>query len=733
MADLTEEERTIILSNPFGNSLDGVREALRNAQEDAQGEAFDAERSNPWLEAVSKLFAALCFSRARRWLASRIEKRRHLFSNLGDICTRLENHELPSQVFRPLSQLVLNQASDIDIWTAVIAVIDTQNRDTPPTYHPLSWPPFKYSATEADAEVFDEICNSTHCAVGGFHQKYFEGHEWNSRAAEVWQRSKHLYSDSEKKWLHLPLQPTEENVCSWWLGLQNDFLATERAAYFGRPIQYEDGSDSEDYDSDSEHCGSVSRYSQELELLVKKKKTGSAVEQHDCRDVLAIGRLAQSEQTEAKELLLKLGSAVREVFAQQPTRRFVHAFTLTGKTMETWVFDRSGPYSGATFNVHEEPEKFVQVLCGYLMMGDKELGLDIFTEEKDGRLFVTIPVNPCATESIRLELNSKPIFYRRAIVSRATTCFPAKPIGAPEFDRVVKYSWIPSTWTPEADLLSKANEHRVQGVAKMLGYEREITRISKLRDGLAFSTPHKDQIPYDDRVLRVLAVTPLGRPLEEFESILELLECLRDAIKVHRSLYMESGILHGDISVNNIIITEPAKAGGYKGMLIDLDSARDITKGPSGTRHRTGTIEFMAIGVLLGRQHTYRHDLESFLYVFIWLCFVYGPKGKGKKPTNALQDWSTFGRTFKSRSKVKFCDMGIGFQLLMEDYPAVCGECVKQFITTIHDILFKVRPGVEVQPHEYTPEEPDAMYGPILEAFEKTIREIREQGWGPQN
>ncbi|KAG6108507.1 hypothetical protein E4U13_006408, partial [Claviceps humidiphila] len=302
------------------------------------------------------------------------------------------------------------------------------------------------------------------------------------------------------------------------------------------------------------------------------------------------------------------------------------------------------------------------------------------------------------------------------------------PIGAPEFDRVVKYSWTPSTWTPEADLLCKANEHCVNGVAKLVGYEREITRISKLRDGLTFSTPHKNQIPYDDRVLRVLAVTPLGRPLKEFGSILELLECLRDAIKVHRSLYMESGILHGDISVNNIIMTEPAKADGYKGMLIDFDSAHDITKDPSGRRHRTGTIEFMAIGVLLGQQHTYRHDLESFLYVFIWLCFVYGPKGKGKEPTNALRAWSTFGSTFKSRVKVKFCDMGFGFGLLMKDYPAECGECVKQFITTIHEILFKVRPGVEVQPHEYAPEEPDAMYGPILEAFEKTIREIRQEG-----
>ncbi|KAG6056263.1 hypothetical protein E4U17_002324 [Claviceps sp. LM77 group G4] len=293
---------------------------------------------------------------------------------------------------------------------------------------------------------------------------------------------------------------------------------------------------------------------------------------------------------------------------------------MTGITMETWVFDRSGPYSGATFNVHEEPEKFLQVLCGYLMMSDEELGLDILTEEKDGRRFVMIPMihqSMCnGTDTTRAQSEA------RAIVSRATTCFAAKPIGAPEFDRVIKYSWIPSTWTPEADLLRKANEHCVKGIAKVVGDDREIARISKLRDGLVYRVLNTTQGP------------------DTFGSILELLECLRDAVKVHRSLYMQSGILHGDISVNNIMITEPAKADGYKGVLIDLDLAKNMIEGPSESMHRIGTIEFMAVGVLRGEEHTYRHDLESFFYVLIWLCFVHGAKGQGTKPRNAPPDWS---------------------------------------------------------------------------------------------
>ncbi|KAG6038871.1 hypothetical protein E4U19_007917 [Claviceps sp. Clav32 group G5] len=203
MTDLIEEERRIILDNPLGHSLHSVREALHDAEGAAKGEAFDAERSDPWLEALSKLVTALYASRACLWLATTIEKRRDLLSNLSDICTRLEKLKFPSQVVRPLSQLVLNQASDIDIWTAVIAVIATLNKDTLHTYQPLLWRTFAYSATEAEAEVFNEICHCTHCAVGGFHQKYFEGHEWNSRAEEVWQRAKRLYSDREKKWLHL--------------------------------------------------------------------------------------------------------------------------------------------------------------------------------------------------------------------------------------------------------------------------------------------------------------------------------------------------------------------------------------------------------------------------------------------------------------------------------------------------------------------------------------------------
>jgi hypothetical protein len=121
---------------------------------------------------------------------------------------------------------------------------------------------------------------------------------------------------------------------------------------------------------------------------------------------------------------------------------------------------------------------------------------------------------------------------------------------------------------------------------------------------------------FDNRIFSCLVISPPGRPINEFKSVREFLEACRDFIKAHRSLYYDGKILHRDISENNIIVTDAEGEGDPRGMLIDLDLAKELDSGPSGARHRTGTMEFMAIEVLEGRAHTYRHDLESFFYVF---------------------------------------------------------------------------------------------------------------------
>jgi hypothetical protein len=83
-------------------------------------------------------------------------------------------------------------------------------------------------------------------------------------------------------------------------------------------------------------------------------------------------------------------------------------------------------------------------------------------------------------------------------------------------------------------------------------------------------------------------------PYSKFDNTLHLPEILRDAIKGHRSLYQDGGILHEDISPTIIIITSAAKDGDRKGMLIDLDMAAERPPPYNQTR---GTDQSMSIGV----------------------------------------------------------------------------------------------------------------------------------------
>ena len=128
-----------------------------------------------------------------------------------------------------------------------------------------------------------------------------------------------------------------------------------------------------------------------------------------------------------------------------------------------------------------------------------------------------------------------------------------------------------------------------------------------------------DSSKYSNRILGCLAISPASRALRIFSYVEELLTALRNAIKGHRSLYIDGGILHRDISENNIIITDLTRTNEFGRMLIDLDLAKVVGSGRLGARHQTGTVEFMAIQVLQKAAHTYRQDLESFFYV-LWIC-----------------------------------------------------------------------------------------------------------------
>ena len=234
-----------------------------------------------------------------------------------------------------------------------------------------------------------------------------------------------------------------------------------------------------------------------------------------------------------------------------------------------------------------------------------------------------------------------------------------------------------------------------------------------------------DNSRYGNRIYGCLVISPAGRALSTFTSAAEFLTALRDAMEGHRSLYMRSGILHRDVSENNIFITDPFRAKGSTGRLIDLDLAKVVGSGRSGARYQTGTREFMAIQVLQKSAHTYRHDLESFFYVLLWICarrsweMEFHCSSADRPKDSRLRKWyiGTFEEIAEAKQGYMHAD---GLKNILKEFPEALG-CLKPRCEKLRAILFPLRQG-ELDTGTHTPAA--ELYTKVIEVYDETLRTL---------
>ena len=167
-------------------------------------------------------------------------------------------------------------------------------------------------------------------------------------------------------------------------------------------------------------------------------------------------------------------------------------------------------------------------------------------------------------------------------------------------------------------------------------------------------------------------------------------------------------------------------------MLIDFDLAVNVDEGGRNERSEeqvmTGTLEYIAIEILEGAlskdtsgiEHTYRHDLESFFYVFLSVCIRYGWED-GKVPSqNPLNMWYTGKLENISTIKRGHIESG-GFDIHVLSKFSPMFECVQRLAKTVRDILFLKR-----ALYTGTPQQPASLYDPIVKAFEDASESIEE-------
>lgn len=388
--------------------------------------------------------------------------------------------------------------------------------------------------------------------------------------------------------------------------------------------------------------------------------------------ILVPGELKSNPlRDEGSDARLNIATYAREVLTAQPTRRFLLAFTLCGGDMQLWEFDRLGAIGSNKFDIHKEAQRFVSIVLGFLWMDGKSLGFDPTicpdpTEEPNHPQYINIQRDGTTERFIIDKLISR----TKCVSGRATTCWKAYREGDRTKPFVIKDSWQFPEHEEEGKLLRDATELKVKNIARY--YAHKTVRVgdndddvhSNIRRGLDVSkasnyknghpavvssiglkrpasgdgsplppskracpvleSPTKPgNPPFPNRVHRRVILADYGTPIFAASSPVALLKALKGCIDGHKSLY-KAGILHRDISVNNLMINEGEEDPYRFSFLIDLDLAiRTNRAHTSGTREMAGTRPFMAIGALQGHTHTYIYDLESFFWVLFWICTHY--------------------------------------------------------------------------------------------------------------
>ncbi|KAL7621718.1 hypothetical protein AAE478_009045 [Parahypoxylon ruwenzoriense] len=460
-----------------------------------------------------------------------------------------------------------------------------------------------------------------------------------------------------------------------------------------------------------------------------------------------------------------VGKYVREVFAAQATRRFVLAFTLCGPIMRVWEFDRLGGISSTPFDINENGLLLVSTILGFLWMEEKELGFDPTIITLNNEQYIEIN-REGAKERILIDevMGRVP-----CIVGRATTCWRAHPEGQPSMTLVIKDSWQHHERGEEGEVFREVTRKGVRNVARY--YYHETIRLADgriddiqggIRKGLDITKASKHQLQHPgllqgsntlsisqnsitgqkrsssqtnaplpsskrsrsefpmqvdhatlpNRIHRRVIVSDYGQPIYMASSHAALLAALKGCIEGHESLH-KAGILHRDISVNNLMVNKGDSNASWSSFLIDLDLAiPEDRKNATGAKGKTGTRAFMAIGALLGEQHSFMHDLESFFWVLFWICMHYYGPGKSE-PAKRFESWNYMNMEVLAEQKMGIVLRESHFINVVTQYCMPYYEPLIQLLNDLRKIIFPYD-----KPWE---REDETLYARIRETLQKEI------------
>ncbi|KAH9936633.1 uncharacterized protein B0H18DRAFT_1101093 [Fomitopsis serialis] len=222
-------------------------------------------------------------------------------------------------------------------------------------------------------------------------------------------------------------------------------------------------------------------------------------------------------------------------------------------------------------------------------------------------------------------LVGKPSFTNTSVTGRATKCHIAYDISE---DRLVfcKEYWRTDTPTshPEGDVYLRLHSKNVSFIATPIA-----AGDVRNKYGTVHHTRAQEFTGESDRMLVQyrLILKEIAQPLKEYTNSLHLVQMVYSYLRAHEEAWLEAGVLHRDISGDNLMIYWYFENGQSKckALLVDwgLCKYREEMDKPVVRKNRSGTWQFISAVLLVYPgtfAHEVWHDLESFIHVLHWMC-----------------------------------------------------------------------------------------------------------------
>ncbi|KAF9519249.1 hypothetical protein BS47DRAFT_1408893 [Hydnum rufescens UP504] len=402
----------------------------------------------------------------------------------------------------------------------------------------------------------------------------------------------------------------------------------------------------------------------------------------------ALNESPRTQTSKINQDTLQLATYALESFYHGPYRSHVVHGMIQGSTLELWYYDRVGAVRSGGVNFAEDLVLLAQFLTAIAHLSETSWGLHPrinyprstplpqppcphprsripnSTDEKGSSLGTKRngSLRGSSHQSARESQLDKPfggatitiqdrtfvlgdcVFRQYALVGRGTCV-----IEADGGTVVVKLSWPENTRTPEYEFLERAYTSAKEYGDGNMRHMKDHLPVLEAKEDFGEWGPRSrilarrstlDLSRMGSRILRVTVYQKLERMIE-LRTADDLMSVMGDIALCHRWLYRVMGILHRDISMNNIMF----RRNGAKviGVLIDYDLAIDINKPSRSSLERTGVRRFMAVDLMEDTRmlHHARHDMESMFWVLVWFTFRHQDGKEIRVTPRSLEDWIT--------------------------------------------------------------------------------------------